>query len=326
MLAPPESAPLPAMNRLFAALLLAAAFASAETRSGLVLLPMPENRAVEIDLEINQYLESKTDRGFDYDMRFFATKGRVRLDGAAGRGSPLLGWELLYIDTATADPRVPGKLMETSVAVGGFYKAGDWILQGTLGAGFAGDKPVSGRGWFGLASASGTKFFDRTSFLTVGLDFDGNRPIFPDIPLPVLLWTKIWNKQLRTSIGFPFLGIAWTPADWIEFNFRGIPGVFQTGDIVIHAGARWDLFARYRAANFRFYIDEYPNDNDRLFYGEQRVELGVTWKPDEQLELTLVAGWAFEREFSTGFDSRDTDTLVRIDKGAVFGFSFRFRF
>ncbi|MHC4408842.1 MAG: hypothetical protein ACYTEG_00595 [Planctomycetota bacterium] len=314
------------MNRLLAALLLAAAFASAETRSGLVLIPMPEDRAAELDFEINGYLQSETDAGFDYDMRFFGAKGRVRLDPEAGRRSLLLGFDLFHLDTDTADARVPGKLTESSIALGGGYPVGDWILQATIGAGFAGDKPFTGQGWYGLASVSGTRFFDKTSFLTLGLDFDGNRPIFPDIPLPVLLWTKIWNKQLRTSIGFPFLGIAWTPAEWIEFNFRGIPGVFQTGDIIVHAGTKWDLFARYRAANFRFYIDEYPNNNDRLFYGEQRVELGVTWKPNEGAELTLVAGWAFEREFSTGFDVRDTDTLVRIDKGAVLGFSFSFRF
>jgi hypothetical protein len=100
----------------------------------------------------------------------------------------------------------------------------------------------------------------------------------------------------------------------------------QTGDIIVHAGTKWDIFARYRGRSFRFYIDGYSNHNDRLFYNEQRVELGVTWKPDEQMDLTLVAGWAFEREFSTGFDGRDTDTLVRIEKGAVLGFSFSFRF
>ena len=52
----------------------------------------------------------------------------------------------------------------------------------------------------------------------------------------------------------------------------------------------------------------------------------MRWKPDEQVELTLIAGWAFEREFSTGFDVRDTDTLVRIDKGGVIGFAFTLRF
>jgi len=160
----------------------------------------------------------------------------------------------------------------------------------------------------------------------LGLDFDGNRPIFPDVPLPVVLWTRVWNDAITTTIGFPFLGIRWKPWDRLEIGFRGIPGVTQTGAITLRPNERWDLFVRYRAANFRFFIEDFSSDNDRLFYGESRIELGFTWRPDGGTECTLFAGWSFDRSYDTGFDVRDTDTLVRIDDTVVFGLSFTIRF
>ncbi|MHC4818283.1 MAG: hypothetical protein ACYTF8_09535 [Planctomycetota bacterium] len=294
--------------------------ARADTRSGLMLRPMPEGKNAQLKLEINRYLESKTDAGFDYDMQLFATRGRVRLLPKQERRSPLLGWDVLYIDTDTADPRVPGSLTEASVAVGfGFPVGGDWILGVTAGVGFAGDKPFHGRGWYGLGSLTTTKRIGERDILQFGVDFDGNRPIFPDTPLPLVVWTRIWSPKVRTSIGFPFLGITWEPARWFTFEFRGIPGIFQTGSLNFHVHENWDIFLRYRGANFRFFIDSFPNDNRRLFYTEQRAELGITATIAEQWEITLAAGWAFEREYSTAWDVRDTQTLVALDKAPFFG-------
>ncbi|MHC4818377.1 MAG: hypothetical protein ACYTF8_10010 [Planctomycetota bacterium] len=288
--------------------------ARADTRSSLMLRPMPQGKNAELRIEINQYLESKTDAGFDYDMRLFATKGRVRLAPKLERRSPLLGWDVLYIDTDTADPRIPSSLTESSIAVGFGFPVGDWIIGVTAGVGFAGDKPYNGRGWYGLGSVTTTKRLGERDILSFGLDFDGNRPIFPDAPLPIIVWTRIWSEKVRTSIGFPFLGITWEPAKWFTLEFRGIPGIFQTGSLNFHVHEKWDLFLRYRGANFRFFVDSFPNDNRRLFYTEQRAEFGITAKPVEQLEITFVAGWAFEREFTTGWDVRDTDPLAGLDK------------
>ncbi|MHC4953519.1 MAG: hypothetical protein ACYTGZ_06485 [Planctomycetota bacterium] len=311
---------------LFAALLALIAPAIAETRSGLMLIPMADDQAAQLEFEIDQYAEAQTDAGFDYDMRLFATRGRIKVAPKLGRASPRFGWDVLYIDTETADPRIPDNLTESSVAIGAGYETGAWTFTGTLGVGFAGDHPYTGTGWYGLASVSGTKFFTKRDILQVGLDFDGNRPIFPDVPLPVVLWTRIWNEHVRTTLGFPFLAIVWTPTDWFTLNFRGIPGVFQTGDLTFHLGKKWDVFLRYRGASFRFFVDDYSNDNDRLFYSEQRAEIGVTWRPIEQTEFRLFLAWAFEREFTTGFDVRDTDTLVRLEKAPAIGLSFRIEF
>jgi hypothetical protein len=300
--------------------------ATADTRSGLMLRPMPEGQNVDLKIEVNRYLEAKTDGGFDYDMQFFATRGRVRLAPKLERRSPLLGWDVLYIDTDTADPRIPSSLTESSIAVGFGFPAGDWIIGITAGVGFAGDKPYNGRGWYGLGSVSATKRLNERDILQFGIDFDGNRPIFPDVPLPVIVWTRIWSQKVRTSIGFPFLGITWDPAKWLTFEFRGIPGIFQTGGFTFHVHGNWDIFVRYRGANFRFFIDSFPNENRRLFYTEQRAELGVTAKIAEKWEITFLAGWAFEREYSTAWDVRDTETLVSLDKGLLFGVTVTLKF
>jgi len=287
----------------------------AETRSGLVLRPFPEGRGTELSGEVDAYLDSETDDGFDYGMRVFAFSGRAQLVPQAGRGSPVAGWQFLYFDVDSPDPRLPGELFEASFAVGGSLRAGDWTLQGTAGAGFAGDEAATG--WYGLASASATRVFGPGHVLSIGLDFDGNRPIFPDVPLPVVVWTRRWNEHVTTSLGVPFLAVTWTPADWIEIAARGIPGVFATGGVTVFPAEDWEVFARFRSRSFRFFVE----GDDRLFYSESRVEIGAGYKG-----WKLMAGWAFEREFETGFDVRDTDTLARVDEGWVVALSFTLAF
>ena len=300
--------------------------AGAQTRSGLMLRPMPEGENAELRFEVNRYLEGRTDAGFDADMQAFATSGRIRLVPKLERRSPLLGWDFLYLDNDTADPRIPARLVESSIAVGAGFPIGDWILSFTVGVGFAGDRPFNGRGWYGLGSVSTTRRLGERDILQFGIDFDGNRPVFPDVPLPVVVWTRMWNEKLRTSIGFPFLGITWEPADWFTFEFRGIPGIFQTGSLKFHVHEDWEVFVRYRGANFRFFLDESVNDDQRVFYTEQRVELGVTATIAERVDLSFVVGWAFEREYSTGWDVRDKESLAGLDETPFFGLTVAFGF
>ena len=291
-----------------------------------MLRPIPEDSNAQLEFEIDQYAESKTDAGFDYDMRVFAMRGRVRVAPSMGWKSPRFGWDVLYIDTETADPRIPDNLTDSSIAFGGGVIAGDWTIAGTLGVGFAGDHPYTGTGYYGLASVNGTNWLGKRDLLQIGVDFDGNRPIFPDVPLPVVLWTRLWNDQVRTTIGFPYLAVHWAPTDWFTLDFQGIPGVYQTGSLTFHLSAQWDLFTRYRGANFRFFVDDFSDDDDRLFYSEQRVEFGATWHPTGKMELKLFVAWAFDREFSTGFDVRDSETLVDLDKSPAIGLSFKVDF
>jgi len=314
---------------LAAALLAFASAAAAQhTNSGLMLVPMAEDNDVEIDAEINGYLETKTRAGFDYGMQFMGVRGRVRLAPKLGLDSPRLGFEVLYLDTDTLDPRIPDHLSETAVALGFGLKdpIDGWYILGTAGVGFAGDHAFTGRGWYGLASVSGFKAFSKKSFWSIGLDFDGNRVIWPDVPIPVVTWTYIPNEKVRFTIGFPIASLTWKPVDWFTFDFTFVPPIRARGAVTFHVGKKWDLFVRYRGATFGFTVDANPRDHDRLFYTEERVEFGVAWRPREKFELSVTAGWAFERRFRSGFDVRSTDNVAILEKGAVFGIACTFRF
>jgi len=310
------------LRTLMGALLALASTAAAQhTNSGLMLVPMAEDRNAEVTAEINGYLDSKTDAGFDYGMQFGGVRGRVRLVPSLGWESPRLGFEALYLDTDTLDPRIPDSLSETAVAVGFGLgpEIGGWQLIGTVGVGFAGDHAYTGRGWYGLASVSGYKVFSKKSILTVGLDFDGNRVIWPDVPIPVVTWTYIPNETVRVTIGFPVFNLGWKPVEWFSLDISFVPPIRAQGGFTFHLGSKWDVFFRYRGANFGFTIDDNPRENERLFYTEERVEVGVAWRPAQKVELRVTGGWAFERRFRTGFDVRSTDNVASLDKGAVFG-------
>jgi len=297
----------------------ASAGARAETRSGLMLRPMPKGKNTELGLEVRHYLDSKTDAGFDGTMFLLDAGGRIRLKPELERRSPLLGFDVTRIEVGPNDPLLPGSLTDASVAVGFGFPAGDWIVNLTLGVGFAGDEPFDGRGAYGLGSVTTTKFIDKGNFLQFGVDFDGNRPIFPDVPLPVVVWTRVWNKTLRTSIGIPFLGITWDPSDTWTIEFRGIPGIFQSGRVIYHLGEDIDVFVRYGGTNFRFLVDGFPNDNRRLFYTEERVEFGVTATVNRTCVITFTAGWTFDRKYETGWDVRDTTRITGLDDAAFLG-------
>ena len=291
-----------------------------DTSSALMLVPMAEDRNAEIRAEIDVYLQSKTDAGFDYGMQFGGVRGRVKLLPKLGFKSPRLGFEALYLDTDTLDPRIPDSLSETAVAVG--FGLGPpisgWQLIGTLGVGFAGDNAYTGSGWYGLASVSAFKAFSKKSFLSIGLDFDGNRVIWPDVPIPVVTWTYIQSETLRWTFGFPIVSLTWDPVDWFTLDFTFIPPIRAVGGFTFHVGPKWDIFLRYRGANFAFTVNSNPRDNERLFYSEERVELGVAYRPSPKVELKATAGWAFERRFRSGFDVRSTDNVAILEKDAVF--------
>ncbi|MEM8882518.1 MAG: hypothetical protein AAGD14_00445 [Planctomycetota bacterium] len=316
------------MRRVFVLLGLLALPAFGQTRADLNLTPMAEDVNAQLRYEIDFYLDSETEGGADFDMFIVGFDGRIKLNPKAGRASPKLGFDVLRIQFDTDDPTIPSGLTDTSVAVGfglGPPLAG-WIFQASVGIGWAGDKPYNGRGTYGLASLTAQKILGKGNFLYLGLDFDGNRVIWPDVPLPIAGWTRIWTEEFRTTIGFPFIALNWRPVDWFEIDLRFLPPINAVGGFTFHLGEKFDIFLRYRGANFGFTIDDDPRDNFRTFYTENRVELGFAWIPDKNLEAKVALAWTFERRFRRGFDVRDTDTIARFDSGLAIAVIFNFRF
>jgi hypothetical protein len=54
-------------------------------------------------------------------------------------------------------------------------------------------------------------------------------------------------------------------------------------------------------------------DTDYMFFEQRRLEAGIDWRTCEAASVVVAAGYAFDQEFSAGWDVRDTDGEIEID-------------
>lgn len=295
------------------ALLVCAAAAAADTGPSLLLRPWGEERKVEVKADIEAYFDGRVRRGAPLDLRRYEVDGRAR----AGREAAV-GFDALHLDLDSSDPSLPNRFVETRVAVGvplGAWRG--WRIDGLAGFGHASDEPLAdGKGWHGLATVMGRYEVRRGTSWLVALSYDGNRSIFPDVPLPLVAYQRFFGPKLRFSVGFPFNSVTWKPAPRWTVEVQGIPPIFLEGGVTFAAREDLDLFVRYDNRRDAFHLDG-TSGNRRVFFRQRRVEAGARWRSRDGLELTLAAGYAFDQVFTFGFDVRNDDTtLARLDDAA----------
>jgi len=306
---------------------LAALPAAARTRADLNLTPMDDDAGAQLRFEVDNYLASTTRSGADLSMRAYGARGRIRLAPKKGPASPKIGFQHIYLDLDSADPLIPDDLTDSSIAFAmPIAKVGEFLVEFSIGAGFAGDDPYGGTGWYGLASVTARGWVDDSNVLYFGFDYDGNRVFAPDVPLPIFLWTHIWSKEFRTTIGFPYLGIVWNPNEKWEIEVQYLPPTRAVAIVKYKLPGNVDLFGRFRGASFGFTIRDDPRENYRTFYTEERLELGVGWHIAKETELEFVAAWVMDRRFSRGYVLNDATTTTRTGRTVAFAAIFKFGF
>ena len=81
-----------------------------------------------------------------------------------------------------------------------------------------------------------------------------------------------------------------------------------------------------------FFLDGAPDRTDRLLFQQKRAELGVTLRvreagiADPDFELTVAAGYAWDGEFSVGFDTSNSTLLTDVSDTPYIRFSLSARF
>ncbi|MAE62539.1 MAG: hypothetical protein CMJ49_14425 [Planctomycetaceae bacterium] len=295
------------------------AFAIAQTGAVLMLRPFEEQQASETDLQWMSIDQGTTDGVFDADVNIsvYDVSGRARFD-VTDPDSPRVGYAWHYIDVDTADPRLPDQLSDQSVAVGfGLFEHEGWKVGATLGAGYAGDNGFDdAEPWYAKANLIASRELDADSSMQLLLSYDGNRTIFPDLPLPGFVYNRRANDQLSYSIGVPFSQIVWTPTDKWRVTVSGaIPSsLWQFG---FDADATYELvddvhvFASIQHRMRAFSVDTLRH-NKRLFFEQRRAEAGVRWSHESTLDVTFAGGYAFYQQFQTGFDSRDLHDSISL--------------
>ena len=223
----------------------------------------------------------------------------------------------LYSALSTNLPDFPKSLWD--VAVVGAFKLGEderWRTSVLVGAGTANDAHFSNSdALYGIADFNAERKLTPDTSLHFGVHFDGNRNIWPDLPLPYLQYVARVDDTLGYALGVPRSAVTWRPLTPLVLHAEYNVPVNVNANASFYLNENLSLFGEYLDTTDGFYIDD--AEKQRLFYSWQRVAAGVRISND-WLDARLGAGWAFNQEFSTGWDLRDTDTVVEPDDGPMF--------
>lgn len=300
---------------------------SAQTGAGLVLQPWPEGVPGQVS---DQYLAFNRGHTDNADARFSLQRydiwGRWRQD-KDDSNTLVFGFDGNHLDIATSDPVLPKRLIDQSLAAG--FRLNDdgqdsvWLV---LGVGYAGSNPYTdGDAVYGQANLIYTHPIDEKSSWRIVLNYDGNRTIFPDIPIPAIAYQRRSSETLTYAVGIPTSTIYWRPKE------RWLVSVVYVLPVTLNASIEYTvddgmlLFARFENHLDAFTVNGAP-DHQRLFLQQRRLEMGARFHLSHQLDVTVAAGYAFGQEFSTGFDVRDLNDVADLSDEPYLGVSTRIRF
>ncbi|MFW6059028.1 MAG: hypothetical protein ACODAQ_02535 [Phycisphaeraceae bacterium] len=299
----------------------------AQTGAGLVQSPWQGESRTEVAGGVYWYDEADIDdTDNDLDLMRYETRGRYRSE-TSGHGDELrFGYDLLHLDLHTSDPMLPERLTDVSLATS-WTRALDQgrSVGGVAGIGYAGDAP------FGEGDAvyfQGDLIYDQPlseqSKLTFTLNYHGNRTIWPDVPLPLVSYTRRASDELIYTIGVPFTSFRWQPMERLTVTATYLPVVTVDARVEYELNEAWRIFGQFDNVNDPFVVD--GNEDRRLFFRQRRLEAGVRYLPSERVEWTFAAGYAFDQEFERGWDVRDTDTVRELDDTPFVRAAVGFRF
>jgi hypothetical protein len=300
------------------------ASAGAQTGPALLLKPL---------LSEDENLESRGDALFfgsaeaedvDFDMAVYELSGRFR--ERRENFIPRIGWDLTWYHLRSDTPVLDQDLIDTSVAIGlEVGRFSGWRAGLTVGIGYGGNAPFGeGSAYYGKATLLMGKQLDKRTDVGFVIDYDGNRSIYPDIPIPGIAYRHEYDPKLSYTLGIPLSSVTWRPDRPIR--------VEVTWQLVDRLDARfeyelspaWIAFVNLEQREEAFSVDG-VGEHDRLLFQSRRAEAGIRWHPWEHTSFLLAGGYAFNQEFSIGFDQRDSDEVADISDEPYVRFGFERR-
>jgi hypothetical protein len=187
-----------------------------------------------------------------------------------------------------------------------------WITGGTVSVGSASDKPfhsidemTAGVNAF-LRIPSG----EHNAWL-FSLSYSTNAEL--PVPLPGIAYIWQPSDTLRMNIGLPFQ-VLYRPIDDLTFDFSYM--LLRT----VHARATYRITRMIRAyagfdwRNESYFLADRPAVNDRFYYYDKEVNMGLLFLLGKHASLDFTAGYTFDRFYFEGANYNDRN-FDRIDVG-----------
>jgi hypothetical protein len=295
-----------------AAMFCATSIARAQSFSRLLQEPWSGNDLAETyDHPIIQNAGHIDNGNSDSQVIWWDSFGRVRFDRNDAL-SPFIGYRVLTIGASTDGRYIKATMDEIDAAVGihlGNFSG--WNVGTMLGAGFSSTHPfVNPSGVFGIGHVTGERAIDDHNSLLLSVDYEGNAGLLPDVPLPGFAWIHR-SKEFDAVLGFPLSRVRWNPLAPLtiaaQYNVPFSATVDAEYKVVRHVG----LYAN--AANFfQGFVTASGDITNRQFYQMRRVEAGLRLIDRPLVDASIGVGYAFDQEFSRGFDVRNIRPIGRI--------------
>ena len=306
-----------------------AAFASsawAQTGAALLLKPLMSDKEIwESRGDVLVPADGDAGPGLDFQMSVFDYVGRFREQRA--RLIPRIGWDAAWYVMDSDLPILDQDLLDASVAAGlelGTFS--DWRAGFTAGVGYAGNSPFGeGDAWYGKATLVLGRKLDPKTDLAFVIDYDGNRTVMPDIPLPGFAYRHQFDPTISYTLGVPLSSVTWKANE--RTTVEATWTLLDTFDarLEYQLSPKWTAYGALQRRQEGFSVDGLEN-NDRLLFEQRRAEMGLRWQPWEHTSFLIAGGYAFHGEFSIGFDMRDSDEIADLSDEPYVRFAFERRF
>jgi hypothetical protein len=310
-----------------AALLSSTAISSAalgQTDESLLLKPWKDDQRIEASMS---FLWSPHGApGSSGALTEESGSGRFRLS-VEHELNPTLGLDFYRLETNDVTGRTPGVLTDQSIALASpVGRLGDWFVAARAGIGYAGEGAYEdGNAWYAKGSLTVGRDLPGGAGLVLWLDYDGNRALFPDVPLPHVEYSKDFGDDLSILIGLPDCSIEWHPTRNVAVSASWTAPLTFEASANLNLGNGVSIFASYRDDTKAFHAPSL-RDNQRLFYDFHRVETGVRYEPVPSASFSATVGYGFQQSFKTGFDERDLSHLSSIPDGPFLSVGIRISF
>ena len=284
---------------------------SAQTGPTLLFKPWEPDSRLELSAQATFFNTGETDSGAadEVDLQIYESQGRFRLNDE--KASPFaIGYQLYYLNIDTSDAALPERLVDQQIAIGAeLFQCDGWAVSLIAGLGFASSLPFADSdAVYARGDIVATKKLDEKSTLQLGLNYDGNRALLPDVPLPGIAYSRKVSETFSYTIGLPFSSIYWVPADRWSLRASISPSLNMDVELGYEVVEKVTLFAAFRNEFRAFHVNE-DDENRRVFFEQKLVEAGVRFKLCPTCEIFAVGGFAFDQEFTRGWDVRDTEEV-----------------
>ena len=240
--------------------------------------------------------------------------GRVKFPRAESEPMFHFGYKVHVLDVDTDNDAVTGQLNDIALlpAFDSVEFLEDWRLSLAGGFGTANDGHWTDvDSAYGLAIVDFSRRLESGDELHLGLAHDGNRGMFPDVPLPFVAYQGTFGEDFEYTFGVPHAAAAYEAFEDFELSLRyDFPvDVSLVADYAIGKG--FHVFASYARSLDGFVLD--GRDHRRIFHEVDRVTAGLRWA-SHWFDASVGVGYALAQRFRTGFDMRSLETTADLSE------------